>query len=244
MGEDYSSLDTSSWSGVDELDFSNGDYDLEDDSDFGEYFDYEDVDLGDFGYEGLDFGDVSGGITSGGTTTEETTDLTGGLETLGGGDTTSGGIAAVDSYATEIPNAAKEGEPGYGWKYYSDGTVISPENKYYQNGKLLYDPTSGGGTLSTLGSKAIDVLKKTFTKDGDVDWRKVIGAGAGLVSGIAGLTGAGKNLFGNESKPSGYQGKIPDYTAVRAPVAGAFAPTKAGDPNRQYFSDMVYAKPL
>jgi len=91
--------------------------------------------------------------------------------------------------------------------------------------------------LSKLGSKSLDLLKKTYTKDGAIDWRSVISTGAGFLSASGIMSNKGS------PQPRGYQGKIPSYTAVRAPVAGAFAPAKAGDPNRQYFSDTIYATP-
>jgi hypothetical protein len=42
--------------------------------------------------------------------------------------------------ATEITNTAGPGEEGYGWKYYSDGTSIGPDGKYYQDGKVIWSP--------------------------------------------------------------------------------------------------------
>ena len=46
--------------------------------------------------------------------------------------------------ATEIPNTSQEGEPGYGWKYYSNGVVISPEGEYFQNGERVWSPFEQG----------------------------------------------------------------------------------------------------
>jgi hypothetical protein len=154
------------------------------------------------------------------------------------------GLEDFDSSTTsEIPNIAKEGEVGYGWKYYDNGTAISPDGKYYHNGALVYDPASNRGTLAKLGSAGIDLLKKTFTDDkGNVNWKKVVGAGAGMLSAAKSMGWLG-DTTSTRSQPRGYQGKIPTYQAVRSPVAGAFAPTKAGDPNRVYFSDLVYATP-
>lgn len=144
-------------------------------------------------------------------------------------------------YVSEIPNLAKEGESQYGWQLYENGTTISPDGKYYKDGQLVYDPATNAGMLSKLGTAGLNFLKKTFTdKDGKPDWKRIVGAGAGLLS-----AGKSAGLFGgkNNSQPRGYQGKIPTYQAIRSPVAGAFAPTKAGEANRQYFSDVVYATP-
>lgn len=40
--------------------------------------------------------------------------------------------------ASEIGNTALPGQPGWGWKYYSDGTAIDPAGNYYMNGQLIY----------------------------------------------------------------------------------------------------------
>jgi hypothetical protein len=37
----------------------------------------------------------------------------------------------------EIENTAEEGQPGFGWRYFSDGTVISPTGTYYQDNKVV-----------------------------------------------------------------------------------------------------------
>jgi hypothetical protein len=62
-------------------------------------------------------------------------------------------IRGQDPGATEITNTAGEGEAGYGWKYYSDGTAISPDGVYYYQGKKVWEPDaetgSGGGSLGS-----------------------------------------------------------------------------------------------
>jgi hypothetical protein len=154
--------------------------------------------------------------------------------------------------STKIENTAKEGQTGYGWQYFSDGTAISPDGKYYYQGKLAYDP-SGGSDVNTkallgkLGDAAVDKLKSAFTKknaDGteSTDWRKVIGA-AGAAAGATGLLGGLGGLSGSSgsSQPRGYQGGIPAYTAVRSAVPITGEQPKAGDPGRRYFSDQIYA---
>lgn len=42
------------------------------------------------------------------------------------------------SYATEVANTAGVDDPGYGWKYYNDGTAIDPSGNYYFQGDLIY----------------------------------------------------------------------------------------------------------
>jgi len=121
----------------------------------------------------------------------------------------SGDYAGSNLPVEEIPNAAAlPGEPGYGWKYYTDGTAVSPDGKYYYNGELVSDPT-GGGLLGALPKGIAAGLKKAFTdKDGNIDMRAVAGAAGGLY-------GLYKGLKGETAAKVGYQGGIPSYTAVR-----------------------------
>lgn len=44
------------------------------------------------------------------------------------------------SRTTAIPNTALPGQPGWGWMYYSDGTSIGPDGKYYSGSTEVYDP--------------------------------------------------------------------------------------------------------
>lgn len=45
---------------------------------------------------------------------------------------------AKSGYTNEIfvPN-----DTANGWKYYDDGTAVSPDGKYYQGGKLIWSPS-------------------------------------------------------------------------------------------------------
>ena len=154
--------------------------------------------------------------------------------------------------STKIENTSKEGQPGYGWEYFSDGTAVSPDGKYYYKGSLAYDPSGGSDAnakaiLGKLGDAALNKLKGAFTKKNEkgedvTDWRRVIGAGGaalaatGALSGLGGLGGSG-----GSQQPRGYQGGIPAYTAVRSAVPITGEQPKAGDPGRRYFSDQVYA---
>lgn len=38
------------------------------------------------------------------------------------------------NWTVEIPNNALPGQPGWAWRYYSNGTAIDPEGRYYFNG--------------------------------------------------------------------------------------------------------------
>lgn len=47
------------------------------------------------------------------------------------------------SWNSEIPNTALPGQPGWGWKYYTNGTSIDPQGRYYFQGTLI----SSGGAI-------------------------------------------------------------------------------------------------
>jgi hypothetical protein len=165
-------------------------------------------------------------------------------------DSDSGYQGVYDDYTGEffMPDYSEEygvqevfpqqGQDFEGWRYFSDGTAISPEGAYYYQGseEPIWSP-SGGGGLGALGKSALNALMGAFKKsDGGVDWKKLATVGGG----IAGLMGAG----GTQQRPTGYQGGIPSYTAVRERVADTGAEgRRPGSGGERYFSDVVYAKP-
>lgn len=86
-----------------------------------------------------------------------------------------------------------------------------------------------------LGGGAMDFLSKAFTnKDtGAIDWRAV----ASAAGGIAGLL----NIGGASNRPTGYQGKIPQYEAVRQAVQPQYDPNRRpGSGGQRYFTDTQY----
>lgn len=89
--------------------------------------------------------------------------------------------------------------------------------------------TQAAAALRKLGAGAFNSLKDTFTtKDGKVDWRSVAGAAGGLY----GLYQANK-----PQEKVGFQGKIPEYTAVRERVPMTYDPTRRpGSSGQQYFT--------
>jgi hypothetical protein len=54
----------------------------------------------------------------------------------------SGGVAAAlrQVGAKEIGTDVLPGQPGYGWRYFDDGTVIDPWGRYYSNGVQVWAP--------------------------------------------------------------------------------------------------------
>jgi hypothetical protein len=99
--------------------------------------------------------------------------LLGGTKTVGGKQVTTPGLISQiqglygkltgaekpeTSGTTEIFNPSKPGDESYGWKYYSDGTVIDPSGQYYDSsGSMVWSPYwdesvyDGGGSGLDLG---------------------------------------------------------------------------------------------
>lgn len=176
-----------------------------------------------------------------GSVVDHTDDPIFGIDDLGD-DTTTGGSDVGDDtlntgdygYTTpiEVLNEAKPGEPGYGWKYYTNGTAISPDNKYYQEGKLVYDVNNpDAGELSKLLGKDVAAsLKKFFVNaDGTVNLAGLGTVGAGLLS-----------AFGSKES-GGYNKPVPKMTATREQVKYAEDPNRRpGSGGRQYFTDTTF----
>ena len=129
----------------------------------------------------------------------------------------------------EITNTATTpGSAGYGWKYYSDGTSISPDGKYYHQGEMVYDVNNPeGGTLSKLlGKDAAKSLKGLFAnEDGTVNL-------AGL-----GTLGAGLYKFLKKDDTGGYNKPVPKMDMVREQVQYNDPNRRPGEAGRQYFTD-------
>jgi hypothetical protein len=88
------------------------------------------------------------------------------------------------------------------------------------------------GGVASAGWKALTGAFKTA--NGDTDWGKLLGAAAGL--------GAGLGIFGgNNEKPKGYQGTVPDLDVARQQVANTYDPNRrAGSSGQRYFTDTQY----
>jgi len=150
---------------------------------------------------------------------------------------------STDFDVTEIANPALPGQEGYGWKYYSDGTVVSPSGAYYYDGEKVWSPDGSGvtGFLKNIGGSAANALMSAFRKPasqgGGVDWGKIGALGGGL----AGLMGLNKP----EIQKTGYQGGIPKYTAIQEQAANsAYDPNRRpGSMGQRYFTQLAYAKP-
>jgi hypothetical protein len=95
-----------------------------------------------------------------------------------------------------------------------------------------------GNLLTKYGKSALDGLKSIYTKPGGgTDWAKV----AATAGGIYGLY---KSLNPDAQKMTGYQGKIPSYTAVREQVSGTYDPNRRpGSGGQRYFSETQFVAP-
>lgn len=107
------------------------------------------------------------------------------------------------------------------------------------NAGLTLDEVASSGffdTLSRYGQQGLDLLKRAFTKPGGgTDWRAVLTAGGAAAPLIQQLLG------GSESRPTGYQGGIPTYTAVREAVPQVYDPNRRpGSGGQRYFTDVQY----
>ena len=128
-------------------------------------------------------------------------------------------------------------QPEAGYDYNSEASAAIGNYLSANFPELSTDPslaTQLGGVLQKVGADAFNSLKNTFMKDGKVDWRSVAGAAGGLY----GLYQANK-----PQEKVGYQGKIPEYTAVRERVPMTYDPTRrAGSSGQQYFTAPSFAK--
>ena len=85
-----------------------------------------------------------------------------------------------------------------------------------------------------------DVGGSLFSTDGELDPSKLAGIAALL--GSPGGFNLAPGLFGRPDQPVGYQGSVPNYTAVRRRVPITDDPNRRpGSGGRRYFTDMQYA---
>lgn len=140
---------------------------------------------------------------------------------------------------TEIENTANPGSPGYGWKYYSDGTSISPEGKYYYQGKEVYDPANQtdfwANVSKYLPAGTAQQIKNSIMNPNGTINVAALGTAAAALKSAAG---------GNKVNPVGWQGSIPlDTKMVRSQIQYNDPNRRPGAQGRQYFSDTAYASP-
>lgn len=107
----------------------------------------------------------------------------------------------------------------------------------------------GGDTAPTIWDEISnsDAYKSIISSGGSIlDFLKSPSgqALAGLGGGLAGLLGSGSSFFNTQQQPVGYQGGIPDYTAVRQQVPNTYDPNRRpGSGGLQYFTDTQFVSP-
>lgn len=141
---------------------------------------------------------------------------------------------STSDYVTEIPNTTNPGDIGYGWKYYSDGTAISPTGSYYYQGQSVYDPNK-----STLNDLVSQISRGNLSA---ASVSKYISQNPAQAAGLVG------GLMNLNTQPTynrvGYQGSIPQLAATRAAVPYQNDPNRRpGSAGRQYFTDVKYTAP-
>ena len=143
-----------------------------------------------------------------------------------------------------------EGDGGYKTQVFDDGSSIvidtstgnivggtdADEGAYPTGGISISRQVSD--LASKVGKTVFDALKSAYTnKDNEVDWKSVLATAGGLY-------GLYQGLNPTPPQPVGYQGKIPEYEAVRQTVQPQYDPTRRpGSGGMRYFSDTTFAKP-
>jgi hypothetical protein len=100
----------------------------------------------------------------------------------------------------------------------------------------IFDVVSSGDIGSGMDSASWDKWASAFKDStGKIDWGKLLSTGGG--AGLAALLGGGSS-----QKPTGYQGKVPSYQAVRqqVPMAEQDPARRPGSGGRQYFTNTQY----
>jgi hypothetical protein len=138
-----------------------------------------------------------------------------------------------DDYGVEVPPTYNTGDESVFDPTY--GGLLPPVMG--GGGESVFDPTYGGtlpftsGTVDASGISGL--LKKLFSdKNGNLDITKLGALGGGL----AGLLGANKS----SSTPTGYQGGIPKYTAVRNMVTAPTPGRRPGAGGTRYGGDVSF----
>jgi hypothetical protein len=160
-----------------------------------------------------------------------TTDSDGGVTST---DATDDGVTSTDATST-----------GRNIQTFDDGSTLITDDQGNVLGSTEATDTSGGfgggiGAIAArVGTEIFNGLKNTFTKKVNgqdvTDWRAVAGAAGGLYG-----------LYQSQQRPEklGYQGKIPEYTAVREKVANTYDPERRpGSTAQNYFTSTKFVAP-
>jgi hypothetical protein len=165
----------------------------------------------------------------------------------------------LPDYTNDLAPGTVAAQPLSSDYVYSDANGVITSDGVYKTWAQL-DELAGVPAGTTYGdSGAVDLgnwfsnlstaVKNTFLqKDakgnpiaGQYDIGKILTAGGGALGGLAGLMGANKPT----TTPSGYQGGIPQLTAVRTALPQPARTPYTGQPamGRRYFTDTQYVAP-
>lgn len=53
-------------------------------------------------------------------------------------------VSGMPGYVMKIANPAQQGQPGFSWQYFSDGTSIAPDGSYYKGDVKVWSPNAPG----------------------------------------------------------------------------------------------------
>ena len=169
------------------------------------------------------------------------------------------GPEELPDYTNDLAPGMEAAQPLSSNYVYSDANGVITSDGIYKTWAQL-DELAGVPTGSTYGdSGAVDLgnwwnklgtsIQNTFLqKDakgnpiaGQYDIGKILAASGGALGGLAGLMGANKPT----TTPSGYQGGIPQLTAVRTALPQPARTPYTGQPamGRRYFTDTQYVAP-
>jgi len=152
-------------------------------------------------------------------------------------------MAWYDSVLDTVSGAASSlfggsSKPSSGGSPYTSYSQLSG-NPFGQAGMTQTSQSSSGGIadiLSGLGSSALGGITNMFQDDkGNLDYARILGA--------AGAGADALGLFGSTpQQKSGYQGKIPTYTASRMQVPNTYDPARRpGSGGQRYFTDVSFS---
>lgn len=154
--------------------------------------------------------------------------------------------AAIPGSGGEFDFEGVPGSPGYydpGYNTLPDWWSDRPTAPYNPTTGVTGTTTPSGGwtidsILSKIGTSALNAIKDRYTSStGAVDWANVLRDGASAAAAIYAY-----NRAKTPTPPTGYQGGIPKYNAVREQVTPA-AGARPGAGGQQYFTDMQFTAP-
>jgi hypothetical protein len=142
-----------------------------------------------------------------------------------------------DDYYTYSPDVYDDDYYGYNNDtigYGKDDWSLSDLPDFSDVGEGLLDSLTG--VAKKYGSKVFNAAKGLVTKTVDgkevTDWGKIATIAGGLYSAYS---------DSQPKPPTGYQGKIPEYTAVRQQVENTYDPNRRpGSSGQRYFTDTKY----